>query len=125
MRILLRRLYLTVLGLIWSLPILLVASMMLAGFSAQAEIGHWPRGSIDDPGAMGPIVRTFINLSFILFISLIASVIPGIVWTCLYMIRYKNVRLAVLATGGFAALCLFGIWFAFIDPLGIIGWMLD
>jgi hypothetical protein len=74
---------------------------------------------------MRPIVRTFINLSFILLISLIASIIPGIVWTCLYMIRYKNLRRAALVTGGFAALCLFGIWFAFIDPLELIGWMLD
>jgi hypothetical protein len=40
MRILLPRLCLTVLGLIWALPILLVASMLLAGFFAQAEIGH-------------------------------------------------------------------------------------
>lgn len=80
---------------------------------------------MDDPSGMGFAVRAFRDLSFISLLGVLGTVIQGIILTPNYFAKFHSIRSAAWVTASYAAACLLALWFAFVDPMRLVEWMLD
>jgi hypothetical protein len=109
-------------------PVLWPLSLWATWIAARLELGHWPRGGVDDPKSLGVLVNIFAFLAELLSsygLTLPLAMVLYLIWcSAAEDDPGKRRRLLVVSGAGFALTLASGGIIAW-DPHDICGWLLD